>query len=181
MATALPHADRTASEARRPEAGSRAGGVSRAERGNDGSPSGARRHRRLDAPRARQRDRPCFLAGDAQPSMLDAQAHAPVIGKQVRQRLPWSGRSGGIEGRQASRGGDSPQGFPLEASEARSAPGAKVSVTGAAEKKCAAPAGTTHRRLCGAISSPPAQSSTATGRSRQAQRTRKPARPRSAR
>ncbi|MDE8812776.1 hypothetical protein P0C24_02210 [Citrobacter freundii] len=31
MATALPHADRTASEARRPEAGSRAGGVSDAK------------------------------------------------------------------------------------------------------------------------------------------------------
>jgi len=28
---------------------------------------------------------------------------------------------GGIEGRQAARGGDSPQGFPLEASAARSA------------------------------------------------------------
>ncbi|OPE04630.1 hypothetical protein APA34_32100 [Pseudomonas aeruginosa] len=59
--------------------------------------------------------------------MLDAQAHAPVIGKQVRQRLLWSGRSGAagsavFEGRQASRGGDSPQGFPLEASAARSAP-----------------------------------------------------------
>ena len=40
MATAPQHADRTASEARRPEAGSRAGGVSRAERGNDGSPKG---------------------------------------------------------------------------------------------------------------------------------------------
>ena len=103
MATAFPHADRTASEARRPEAGSRAGGVSRAERGNDGSPSGARRRRRLDAPRARQRDRPCFLAGDAQPSRLDAQAHAPVIGKQVRQRLLWSGRSGAA-GSAASRG-----------------------------------------------------------------------------
>ena len=49
MATAFPHADRTASEARRPEAGSRAGGVSRAERGNDGSPTGARRRRWLDA------------------------------------------------------------------------------------------------------------------------------------
>ena len=103
MATAPQHADRTASEARRPEAGSRAGGVSRAERGNDGSPSGARRRRRLDAPRARQRDRPCFLAGDAQPSRLDAQAHAPVIGKEVRQRLPWSGRSGAA-GSAASRG-----------------------------------------------------------------------------
>ncbi|MBS1820581.1 MAG: hypothetical protein JST61_01185 [Acidobacteria bacterium] len=40
QATAALHADRTASEARRPEAGSRAGGVSRAERGNDGSPKG---------------------------------------------------------------------------------------------------------------------------------------------
>lgn len=35
-------------------------------------------------------------------------------------------RFGCIEGRQASRGGDSPQGFPLEASEARSAAGAKA-------------------------------------------------------
>ena len=117
MATAFPHADRTASEARRPEAGSRAVGVSRAERGNDGSPSGARRRRRLDALRARERDRPCFLAGDALTSRLDAQAHAPVIGKQVRQRLLWSGRSGAagsavFEGRQASRGGDSPRAFP---------------------------------------------------------------------
>ncbi len=49
MATAPQHADRTASEARRPGSGSRAGGVSRAERGNDGSPEGARRRRWLDA------------------------------------------------------------------------------------------------------------------------------------
>jgi len=35
-------------------------------------------------------------------------------------------RFGVIEGRQASRGGDSPQDFPLEASEARSAAGAKA-------------------------------------------------------
>ena len=49
MATAFPHADRTASEARRPEAGSRAGGVSRAERGNDGSPTGAKPRRGFDA------------------------------------------------------------------------------------------------------------------------------------
>lgn len=40
-----PHA----SEARRPEAGSRAEGVSRAERGNDGSPNGVRRRRWLNA------------------------------------------------------------------------------------------------------------------------------------
>ena len=49
MATAPQHADRTASEARRPEAGSRAGGVSRAERGNDGSPTGAKPRRGFDA------------------------------------------------------------------------------------------------------------------------------------
>lgn len=49
QATAIPLCRRHASEARRPEAGSRAGGVSRAERGNDGSPKGARRRRRLDA------------------------------------------------------------------------------------------------------------------------------------
>ena len=49
QATATSTADRTASEARKPEAGSRAGGVSRAARGNDGSPTGARRRRRLDA------------------------------------------------------------------------------------------------------------------------------------
>ena len=35
-------------------------------------------------------------------------------------------RFGSIEGRQATRGGDRPQGFPLEASEARSAAGAKA-------------------------------------------------------
>ena len=103
MATAPQHADRTASEARRPGSGSRAGGVSRSARGNDGSPTGAKPRRGFDALRARQRDRPCFLAGDAQPSMLDAQAHAPVIGKQVRQRLLWSGRSGAA-GSAVSRG-----------------------------------------------------------------------------
>jgi len=32
----------------------------------------------------------------------------------------------GLQGRQALRGGDRPQGFPLEASEARSAAGAKA-------------------------------------------------------
>ena len=49
------------------------------------------------------------------------------------------------------------------------------------KRKMRCPARTTHRRLRSAISSPPAPSSTATARSRQAQRTRKPARPRSAR
>ena len=57
QATATSTADRTASEARRPEAGSRAGGVSRAARGDDGSPKG--RDLRSEARcNARQRDRP---------------------------------------------------------------------------------------------------------------------------
>ena len=58
----------TARQAKRagPDQASRAGGVSRAKRGDDGSPTGARRRRRLDAP-ARQRDggtpgRPGFQA-----------------------------------------------------------------------------------------------------------------------
>jgi len=34
-------------------------------------------------------------------------------------------RFGGIEGRQASRGGDSPQGFPLECKRQRAAPQAR--------------------------------------------------------
>ena len=49
QATASLCADRTASEARRPEAASRAGGVSRAERGDDGSPTGAKPRRGFDA------------------------------------------------------------------------------------------------------------------------------------
>ncbi len=85
---------------------------------------------------ARQRDRPCCLAGDARTSRLDEhhaqdRPHAQGIGKLAL--LPGlrlvSGRAGAagsavFEGRQASRGGDSPQGFPPEASAARSAAGA---------------------------------------------------------
>ena len=186
MATAPQHADRTASEARRP--GSRNPGRRR-------QPSGARERWkpvRGETPQAAR----CATRTTARPAMLLGRGRTAFKARctsscashretgSTATTVVWPirrSRFGGIEGRQASRGGDSPQGFPLEASEARSAPGAKVSATGAAEKKCAAPAGTTHRRLCGAISSPPAQSSTATGRSRQAQRTRKPARPRSAR
>ncbi|MEF3487428.1 hypothetical protein V4S50_09605, partial [Citrobacter freundii] len=71
-----------------------------------------------------------FLAGDALTSMLDEHhaqdsPHAQGIEKLLLLlglRLA-SGRSGAagsavFQGRQASRGGDSPQGFPLEASEA---------------------------------------------------------------
>ena len=63
MATAAVMCRPHASEARRPEAGSRAVGVSRAERGNDGSPKGARRRRWLDAKHDSATGR--FLAGDA--------------------------------------------------------------------------------------------------------------------
>ena len=76
MATATPHADRTASEARRPEAGSRAGGVSRAERGNDGSPKGARRQDRRAGGLDAQHDSAAghsSLAGDAQYGMQHCQ------------------------------------------------------------------------------------------------------------
>jgi len=80
QAAAALHADRTASEARRPEAGSRAGGVSRAERGHDGSPQVARCATRTTA-------RPAIsqVAGDARVpaarSSWTALAHA--IGKIV--------------------------------------------------------------------------------------------------
>ncbi|QFZ63044.1 hypothetical protein FVF66_21355 [Pseudomonas aeruginosa PA99] len=121
------------------------------------------------------RGRPCNR-GDAAWIFCGGQTAFAALVLPIRRS-----RFGCIEGRQASRGEDSPQGFPLEASEARSAAGAKKPATGAAEKKVRRPAGTTHRKQRGAISSPPAPSSTATARSRPAQRTRKPARPRSAR
>lgn len=76
QATTTSTADRTASEARRPEAGSRAGGVSRAERGNDGSPNGTRHQDRragwLDA----QHDSAAghiSMAGDAQDGVRHCQ------------------------------------------------------------------------------------------------------------
>ena len=74
------------------------------------------------------------VAGDARTSTLDEQdaqdrRHVAGIGKLALLLFAavalWPSRRsrfGGIEGRQAARGGDSPQGFPLEASEARSAP-----------------------------------------------------------
>ena len=77
------------------------------------------------------------LAGDALTSILEERhvqnrSHAQGIEELallLKLRLV-SGRSGAagsaaFEGRQALCGGDSPQGFPLEASAARSATGAK--------------------------------------------------------
>ncbi|MCO2824803.1 hypothetical protein IPC150_01290 [Pseudomonas aeruginosa] len=68
------------------------------------------------------------VAGDAQPSKWNEQLDQDEQTRGIVDlRLMLSGRSGAagsavFEGCQASRGGDSPQGFPLEASEARSAP-----------------------------------------------------------
>ena len=51
----------------------------------------------------------------------DTPERATSLAWPIRRR-----RFGGLQGRQALCGGDSPQGFPLEASEARSAAGAKA-------------------------------------------------------
>lgn len=132
---------------------------------------------------ARQRDRPCFLAGDAH-AVVEMQRGSSVVDKQPLRH--WYCRSGAA-GSAASRGakhraaGIARRAFPWRQAK-RAAPQARRSRQRAQQKKrCAAPAGTTHRKQRGAISSPPAPSSTATARSRPAQRTRKPARPRSAR
>ena len=193
MATAIPVCRPHASEARRPEAGSRAGGVSRAERGNDGSPTGAKPRRGFNA----QHDSATghvSLAGDALTSMFDEHhdqdsPHAQGIEElalllKFRLVLGRSGAAGSavFEGRQASRGGDSPQGFPLEGKRSAQRRRREGIGTGAHQKNGAPPPeGTTHRSQRGAISSPLAPSSTATARSRQARQRRKPARLRSAR
>ena len=123
QATARSTADRSASEARRPEAGSRAGGVSRAARGNDGSPTGARRRRGLDA----QHDSATghvFLAGDALTSMPDEHHAQDGPHAQSIEELPLLlelrlvyGRSGAagsaaFEGRQACAAGIGRRAFP---------------------------------------------------------------------
>ncbi|TAA26712.1 hypothetical protein EA660_05685 [Pseudoxanthomonas winnipegensis] len=85
-----------------------------------------------------------------------------------------------LQGRQAQRGGDSPQGFPLECKRSAQRRRREGIGTGRSRKKWRvtpkgnAPGG------C-AISAPPAPPSSATARSRQVQRTRMAGRPRSAR
>ena len=124
MATAFPHADRTASEARRPEAGSRAGGVSRAERRNDGSPTGARRRRRLDA----QHDSATghLLGGRGRPTIKaeettgSGRAHARHRGSAANGIWPIRrSRVGGAQGRQACAAGIARRAFPWRASRRR--------------------------------------------------------------
>ena len=187
MATAIPVCRPHASEARRPEAGSRAGGVSRAERGNDGSPTGAKPRRGFDAKHDSAtghlpggRGRPAFKAEETTES---GRAHARHRGSAANAVWPIRrSRVGGLRGAPSLRGGDSPQGFPLECKRSAQRRRRGETGTGRSRKKVhRPPAGTAHRRQRGAISSPPAPSSTATARSRQAQRTRKPARPRSVR
>ena len=131
MATAIPMC-RTARQAKRagpkleagPEASAeRSEGTMEARQGRDAA-GGSMRNAHDSATGH------VFLAGDALTSMLDEHhaqdsPHAQGIEKLLLLlglRLA-SGRSGAagsavFQGRQASRGGDSPQGFPLEASEA---------------------------------------------------------------
>ncbi len=84
MATAIPMApNRTASEARRPGSGSRAGGVSRAERGNDGSPI---RGETPQAARCATHDSATghvFLAGDAQTYLDASRMNNHALGQPV--------------------------------------------------------------------------------------------------
>jgi len=126
------------------------------------------------------------VAGDAQPSKPKKQQnqgeHTQGIVDLLQMRSGRSGVAGSavFKGRQACAAGIARRAFPWRQAQ-RAAPQARRHRHRAQQKeRCAAPEGTTHRRQRGAISSPPAPSSTATVRSRQAQRTRKPARPRSA-
>jgi len=82
--------------------------------------------------------RPSWRDGHEPPALRTARIRTTCRSKsqRVRQRTVHCGgalakpirlrRFGSIEGRQASRGGDSPLGFLLEASAARSAAGAKA-------------------------------------------------------
>ena len=143
MAMAIPHADRTASEARRPEAGSRAGGVSRAERGNDGSPSGAKPRRGFDAQHDSAtghlpggRGRPNFNGEEATGS---GRAHASHRGPGAAAVWPIRrSRVGGVQGRQACAAGIARRAFPWRQAK-RAAPQARRQAPGAAKRKVRRP------------------------------------------
>ena len=142
MATAIPVCRPHASEARRPEAGSRAGGVSRAARGNDGSPNGARRRRRLDAkhdsatghaswPGTPMQERRC--SGDLPYRTMNCHGFGVAAPAQPGRRS--------CRGAKRSAAGMCRRHFPWSASAARSAAGAKSRHQDTAEKRCAAPQG----------------------------------------
>lgn len=128
-------ADRTASEARRPGSGSRAGGVSRAARGNDGSPNGVRRRRRLDAKHDSATGR-AALAGDALTSMPEEHHTQDGPHAQSIEELPLllelqlvSGRSGAagsaaFEGTKHRAAGIARRAFPWRQAQ-RAAPQAR--------------------------------------------------------
>jgi hypothetical protein len=142
MATAL-HADRTASEARRPEAGSRAGGVSRAERGNDGSPKGR------DAAGGSMRSttaRPAIsqVAGDAQPSKpINNKIRTSTRGHRGSAAAVWPIRRSrsAVQGRQACAAGIARRAFPRQAEGAGIAPRGRD-----ARERPATPQGRVRRR-----------------------------------
>ena len=130
---------------------------------------------------ARQRDRPCSLAGDAH-AVVEMQRGSSVVGKQpFRHRYCRAGVAGAavLQGRQAKRGGDVPKALPPECKRQRAAPQARSHRhQGRSRKKGAPPRRAAHRMAPGAISSP---SSSATARSRRVRRRRTAGRPRSAR
>ncbi len=161
MATAPPHADRTASEARRPEAGSRAVGVSRAERGTDGSPKGrdaaggSMRHAHDSATGYLPggRGRPGFNAEEATRS---GRAHARHRGPDTVAVWPIRrSRVGRVQGRQACAAGIARRAFPWrQAKRAAPRPG-RVGITPRRQdagwipqpesKAMTSPAGSAHR------------------------------------
>jgi len=81
---------------------------------------------------ARQRDRPCCLAGDAH-AVVKMQRGSPAPSDELsRHRYGRAGAAGaaGLQGRQAKRGGDVSKALPLECKRQRAAPrrGAKASI-----------------------------------------------------
>ena len=185
MATAVPVC-RTARQAKRagPDLGIRAEGVSRAERGNDGSPSGARRRRRLDAKHDSATGH-AFWPGTPMQSwrcnvdFLRWTSSLCGIGIAAPAQPGRRSRGGGVAGAPSeARRGCAACTSPGVQAPARSAAGAKSLAPGRSRKKGAPPRRAAHRMAPSAISLP---SSSATAQSRRVRRRRTADRPRSAR
>lgn len=122
QATAIPLCRLHASEARRPEAGSRAVGVS------DGSPKGARLAQRGSMRSTRARPGHAFPAGGTY--MQKRRCSVDLLHRTMNRHGfgiadPAQPVRRALQGCQAQRGGDSPQGFPLECKRERAAPKAR--------------------------------------------------------
>lgn len=144
MATAADGADPTQAKRAGPDRRSRAEGVSRAERGNDGSPHGARRRRRLDAQHDSATGHASWPGTPIHPSSSNPilQASSSCCGRCPADpaqpvRLP-------LRGAKRSAAGIGCKPFPWRAS---AAPQARRHRHRAQQKKRCAPRGTTHRML----------------------------------